>query len=401
MPNEPIQVVPPPAPRRRELRDYTNVTPVRRTHVDIPFLLLTLLLLAIGVMMVLSASFARAYSTMGNATYYFVRQLLFGLGGVVLMWLISRIPVSFFRTMSWPALLGSIALLALVLVIGSDNDEDGVRRWIYIGSITFQPSEVAKLGLVMFFAMLIAKYGDKMKDFVHGVLPFGVVLGIIAFLLYKEPHLSATVIMLTVGAVMMFVGGTRIWYFLAGFVVVFFAGKYLIEHMAYAANRIAVWKDPFGSGDAGWQIVQSLYAIGSGGFLGLGLGQSRQKYSYLPAEHNDYIFAVVCEELGLVGALLILLLFALLIIRGYQLAMHARDRYSSMLITGIVTQLAVQVFLNVAVVTNFIPCTGISLPFFSYGGTALLMQMAEMGIILSVSREIPVIKPGTGTLTLQ
>ncbi|MDO4750302.1 MAG: FtsW/RodA/SpoVE family cell cycle protein, partial [Eubacteriales bacterium] len=247
-----------------------------------------------------------------------------------------------------------------------------------------------KIAVILFFASLICKNGSRMRTFRHGILPFAVVLGIIVGLLVFEPHLSASVIILGVGAVMLFLGGVRLYWFVGGGILLSLAAFILIRFFPYASSRITTWQDPFSDMQgAGWQIVQSLYAIGSGGLLGLGLGQSRQKYLYLPEEHNDFIFSVVCEELGFIGAMLILALFALLIIRGYWLAMHSRDRYSFLVGCGITTLLAIQVILNVAVCTNFIPATGISLPLFSYGGTALLIQMAEMGIVLSLSREIP------------
>ena len=191
----------------------------------------------------------------------------------------------------------------------------------------------------------------------------------------------------------MFVGGVKKGWFIAGIIVVGVLGWLIITKVGYSSTRIATWRDPFSdTTGTGWQIIQSLYSIGSGGFLGLGLGNSRQKYLYLPEEHNDFIFAVVCEELGWVGAVIIIILFMLLIIRGYWLAMHARDRFGTLVIVGITTLLALQVFFNIAVVTNFIPTTGISLPFFSYGGTALVMQLAEMGMILSVARQNPVME---------
>jgi cell division protein FtsW len=209
-------------------------------------------------------------------------------------------------------------------------------------------------------------------------------------LLVLEPHFSASIIIIAIGAVMMFVGGARLYWFVGGAVVVAAVGAVLSAFFPYASTRITTWLNPFENPTGeGWQIIQSLYAVGSGGLMGLGLGQSRQKYLYLPEEHNDFIFSVVCEELGFIGAVLILCLFALLIVRGYWIAMHCRDRYSFLVCTGITTLLAIQVILNVAVCTNLVPCTGISLPFFSYGGTALLIQMAEMGIILSASRDIP------------
>jgi cell division protein FtsW len=226
-----------------------------------------------------------------------------------------------------------------------------------------------------------------MATFRYGVLPFAGILVVIVALLVLEPHLSCIIIIGCVGAVMMFIGGTRIRWFVLLIAVAAVFGMIYLQVKGYASDRISAWRDPFADAtDTSYQIVQSLYAIGSGGLLGLGLGRSRQKYLYLPEEHNDYIFAIVCEELGFVGAVLILLLFALLIIRGYWIAIHARDRFGSLIVAGITTLLALQVFFNIGVVSNFLPATGISLPFFSYGGTALLMQLAEMGIVLNVSR---------------
>ena len=229
-----------------------------------------------------------------------------------------------------------------------------------------------------------------MRTFRYGIAPFAAVLLLIVGLLVLEPHFSAAIIILAIGAAMLFLGGARLYWFVGGTVLLGGALAVVMTFFPYASNRIASWLDPFSNTQGvGYQIIQSLYAIGSGGLFGLGLGHGRQKYLYLPEEHNDFIFAVVCEELGFVGACAILLLFALLIVRGYYLAMHMRDRFSFLVTAGITTLLAMQVILNVAVVTNLLPCTGISLPFFSYGGTALLIQMAEMGIILSASREIP------------
>lgn len=366
-----------------------------RGPVDVPFTVLTLLLLTIGVVMVLSASYARAYydienETGGNAAYYFVRQLLFALCGVGVMFFCSRLPMSFYRKISVPILITAVGFLALVLIPGIGTKVNGARRWINLGFTTFQPSEIAKIGVILCFSAMICQRKNEMQDIKKGLLPFALILVGIAALLVMEPHFSATIIILAIGLVMLFVGGAKLSWFLIGggtavglLTVAFFT-------VDYVRSRVMSWLDPFAdpSGD-GWQVVQSLYSIGSGGVLGLGLGNSRQKYLYLPEEHNDFIFSVVCEELGFIGAVLILCLFAMLILRGYWLSVHARDRYSFLVGTGITTLLALQVILNVAVCTNSLPCTGISLPFFSYGGTALLLQMAEMGIILSLSRDIP------------
>ena len=234
----------------------------------------------------------------------------------------------------------------------------------------------------------MSTYREKMQTFRYGVVPFALILLVICGLVALEKHFSCILILLTIGASMMFLGGTDLkWFGYGAIAVGVFAFLYL-KFMGYASARVTAWRDPDSdpAGD-GYQILQSLYAIGSGGLMGLGLGRSRQKYLYLPEEHNDYIFPILCEELGFVGAMVVLVLFMLLIIRGYWIAMHARDRFGALMAAGLTTHLALQVFLNIGVVTNFLPATGISLPFFSYGGTALLIQLFEVGLILSVSRQ--------------
>lgn len=353
---------------------------------DLPFFLLTMLLVVVGLIMLFSASYARAFREEGNSVYYLMRQGIFAAAGLVFLLFVSTWDYQLWRPMSMILLVLSVGLLVAVLFIGV-GEEVGATRWIQVGSFTFQPSEVAKFAVVVTFATLIAGFKEKMQTFKYGVLPFGLILGCIALLLLEQPHLSATVIICGVGAAMMFQGGTRIRWFVLLAVVAVAAFIYLTSS-GYTARRLAAWKDPWSDPSySGYQIVQSLYAIGSGGLFGLGFGKSRQKYLYLPEEHNDYIFPIVCEELGFVGATLIILLFALLIIRGYWIALHAKDRFGSLLAGGFTTLLAIQVFLNIGVVTNFLPSTGISLPFFSYGGTALLIQLVEMGVILSVSRD--------------
>lgn len=366
-------------------------TRVRRGSMDLPFAALTLLLLTIGVVMVLSASYARAYyseATGHNAAYYFMRQLGFALAGVGAMYALSLFPMQFYRRVSFLVIAAAVGLLALVPVIGVSQGD--AKRWISLGFTTFQPSEIAKIGIILYFAALICKFKGRMRTVRYGILPFAGVLLLVVALLVMEPHFSAAIIIIAIGAVMLFLGGVRLYWFVGALIAALAALGVVMTFFPYASSRITTWLDPFANtSGSGYQIVQSLYAIGSGGLFGLGLGQGRQKYLYLPEEHNDFIFPVVCEELGFVGAIAILLLFALLVIRGYWLAMHMRDRYSFLVTAGITTLLAIQVVLNVAVVTNLVPCTGISLPFFSYGGTALLIQLAEMGIVLSASRDIP------------
>ena len=363
-----------------------------RSRMDMSFLLLVLLLLVMGVVMVLSASFARAYYdpgkvTGGNAAYYFIRQLIFACLGFGLMLLASRVPMPLYRRCAFPFLALTLLLLALVPLIGVKAN--GSRRWLGVGGLTLQPSELAKLAVILSFSALTVHFRGRMRSFRFGILPFAAILGGIVGLLILEPHFSASIIILALGAAMLFLGGVSIGWFLAAFGLAGGGLVVLLTLFPYASSRLNTWRDPFSSSsDEGYQIVQSLYSIGSGGLSGLGLGGSRQKFLYLPEEHNDFIFSVLCEELGFIGSALVLLLFALLILRGYWIALHCRDRFAFLVCSGVTTLLAIQVFLNVAVVTNLMPCTGISLPFFSYGGTALLIQLGEMGIVLSASRDI-------------
>ena len=373
--------------RDRDLENYHEGERVSAGTIDMPFLILTLVILCVGVITVLTASFARAYIEDGKPAYYFIRQTAFALMGIVFMMVASRIPTVAYRRLSMWAIIAAVALLALVPFIGTVRG--GARRWIDLGFTTFQPSELAKAAVVMSFASMMCQDKNSVKT-IRGLIPYAGILLIVVGLLLVEPHLSASVIIICVGAIMLFVGGMDTKWFVIGGVAVAVAGVLLIGVMGYAQDRITAWLDPFSDPlDKGYQTVQSLLSIGSGGLLGLGLGRGRQKYLYLPEEHNDFIFSVYCEELGFIGAVLILILFAMLILRGYWIALHAKDKYGSYIATGITSLLAIQVFFNVAVVTNLVPCTGISLPFFSYGGTALLVQLAEMGMILSVSREMP------------
>ena len=374
------------------LADFSDIHKAsKRGSFDISFFLLVMLLLFIGVVMVLSSSYARAYYdpgdvTGGNAAYYFVRQLLFSLLGTAVMLFASRLPMSFYRRYAVHFLVFSIVLLMLVPFIGVKAN--GSRRWLGVGGLTLQPSELAKLAVILSFSVLICRMKSRMGTFRYGILPFAAILGVIVGLLVLEPHFSASVIILAIGAIMLFLGGVGIGWFAAAFAAAGSGLFVLLTIFPYASSRINTWRDPFASSsDEGYQIVQSLYSIGSGGLSGLGLGGSRQKFLYLPEEHNDFIFSVVCEELGFIGAACILILFSMLVLRGYHIALRSHDRFSFLVCAGLTSLLAIQVFLNVAVVTNLIPCTGISLPFFSYGGTALVIQLGEMGIILSASRE--------------
>ena len=364
----------------------------RRRHpagdtVDYPFLILVLLLLAVGLVMLYSASSAQSQYDTGYAisTRYLQKQGVCAIVGLGAMYAFSRIPVGLWHRLAWPMYGASIVLLLLVLAAG--QEVNGARRWITIAGIQFQPSEVAKFTMIVLFARLTRRFGPDAKKFRFGVLGFGTALLGILVPLALEKHLSAILLMGMVAVVMMYVAGTNPKWLLAGaaaaavFVIVY------IRFMGYAGERVTAWLHPEADpGDTGYQILQSLYDIGSGGVFGLGFGKSRQKYLYLPFQYNDYIFAICCEELGLLGALAIIALFAAMIFRGYWIALHGADRFSTVLASGLVTLIAVQTLLNLCVVTNLLPSTGIALPFFSYGGTALAVNLGEMGIVLQISR---------------
>ena len=357
-------------------------------RVDYTFLTLILLLLGVGLAMLYSASSAQSMYDTGYeiSTKYLQKQAVCAILGLIAMYFFSRIPADAWYRLAWPGYWVSIVLLLSVLVIG--QEVNGAKRWVSIGGIQFQPSEVAKFTMILVFARLTREYGPDAKKFRYGVFGFGITLLGILVPLALEKHLSAIMLMGMVAVVMMFVAGTSPKWLLAGagaaalFVLVY------ITFMGYAGDRVTAWLDPNSDpGDTGYQILQSLYAIGSGGLFGLGFGRSRQKYLYLPFQYNDYIFAIVCEELGLVGAGLIVILFLVTILRGYWIALNASTRFSTVLAAGLTTLIAVQTVLNLCVVTNLLPSTGIALPFFSYGGTALAVNLGEMGVILNISRE--------------
>ncbi len=356
-------------------------------HVDYPFLLLVLLLLAVGLAVLYSASYAQSQYDTGyeRSTRYLQKQAVCAAIGLAAMYFFSRLPAALWYRLAWPLYGASIVLLLSVLAVG--EEVNGARRWINLAGLQFQPSEIAKFTLIVLFARLTRSFGQEARSFRRGVLGFGMALMGILVPLALEKHLSAIMLMGMVAVVMMFVAGTRVRWLLAGAGAAALFVLLYISVMGYAGDRVTAWLHPEQDpGDTGYQILQSLYAIGSGGLFGLGYGKSRQKYLYLPFQYNDYIFAICCEELGLVGALAIVALFAAAIIRGYWIALHARDRFSTVLAAGLTTLIAVQTVLNLCVVTNLLPSTGIALPFFSYGGTALAVNLGEMGIVLSISR---------------
>ena len=356
-------------------------------RIDVTFLILLLVLLAVGLGMLYSASSAQSQYDTGYtiSTRYLQKQAACALVGLGALLVLSKIPTEFWYRMAWPLYGVSILLLLMVLLFG--QSVNGAKRWISIAGLQFQPSEIAKFTMILGLSRLTRDYGSDARKFRYGVLGFGGALLGILVPLALEKHLSAIMLMGMVAVVMMFVAGTHPKWLLAGFAAAVAFVLVYISFMGYAGDRVTAWLHPEADpSDTGYQILQSLYAIGSGGVLGLGLGRSRQKYLYLPFQYNDYIFAIICEEVGLFGALLIILLFIALILQGYRIALQATDRFSTVLAAGLITLICVQTVLNLCVVTNLLPSTGIALPFFSYGGTALAVNLGEMGILLGISR---------------
>ncbi len=387
--------------RERKLRQQALEEESRelaKGPIDLPFCLLVLLLMAIGLVMLLSASFPSAYYNNDNPTYFFVRQGVFAVMGVAAMLFIGKINYQRFRGAAKMLLYVSIFMLILVIIPHNPmaRTVKGATRWLGVGDLfSFQPSEIAKMAIVIYFSDSISRKKDLMRSFRYGILPYAMILIVVAGLVLLEPHLSGALLILGVGAALMLVGGIN-WGWVLGAIGAAGGLMYFVLFViGYNTSRITYWLKPWedARGD-GYQLWQSLITIGSGGLLGVGLGKSRQKFLFLPEEHNDFIFAIICEELGLIGAAIIMLLFAALILRGYWIALHARDRFGSLLAVGVTTLIAMQTFLNIGVVTGLLPTTGISLPFFSYGGTALTIQLAEMGVVLSVSRQMRPTKAG-------
>lgn len=368
-----------------------------RGKMDMVFFAMVMLLLTVGLVMLFSASYAFAYYNYGDSYKFILRQAEFAVVGVVAMVLISFVDYHWLAKFHIPWLLyiASVGMLGMVLAMPPMQEGFNYKRWIYFGGFSFQPSEVAKFAVILLFAYLISKNYKKMKSFLYGIIFFMGLLAVVCGLLVLEPHLSATILVFAIGVILMVVGGIKLSHLglvsLAGVGVL--ATVVITGVVNYAGDRIKYWLDPWAdaTGD-GYQTIQSLYAIGSGGLWGRGLGNSRQKYLWVPEPHNDFIFSIVCEELGLIGALCIVIGFALLVWRGVSIAMRAPDRFGSLLTMGIIFQIGLQAALNILVVTNTIPNTGISLPFFSYGGTSLLMLLCQMGVILSVSRSSTVRK---------
>jgi len=351
---------------------------------DLPMLIAVILLLIVGLMMLLSAGHAASLSKTGDSYFFIRRQLLWAAIGVAGMIAVSMIPSKIYTPLIPLFYVGCTFLLVLVLIISKDQE----KRWIYIGSYQFQPSEFAKLAVILALAQYIKKNKNEMKTFVKGFLIPCLIFGIPAFLVLIETHLSGAILIFGVGFIMLLIGGSNRLYCGIAALLGILAIVIAVLNVNYMMERVLVWLDPtrdlLGSGH---QPYQSLLTIGSGGLFGLGYGKSRQKYLFLPEPQNDCIFSITAEEIGFIGVVLIIILFAFMIWRGIYISLKANNMFSSLMSMGIITRVALQTVLNLCVVTNSIPTTGISLPFFSYGGTALLVLLLEMGLVLRVSRD--------------
>ena len=345
------------------------------------------LLVVVGLLMMFSASYANAYFYKGSGSYYIERQAIFAVFGFVAMLIISFIPYTILHRFAWLFFLASWVLLFLTLFMEPIN---GARRWIIIAnSFTLQPSELVKFAVILLFAHLIARQPDKLDQFNLGFFRFALILASIALVTLNQTHVSGTILIFGIGAIVMFAGGVRLRYFLYGGAMAIPILTFLIftvEKFKYALQRVLTNVNGGEASVDAYQINQSLIAIGSGGLFGLGLGNSRQKQMYVPEAQNDFVFSIIVEELGFIGALLIILLFVLFVVRGVRISLNAKDKFGALLAAGIVGQVALQSALNMAVVTALVPNTGISLPFFSQGGTSLFILLCEMGVLLSVAR---------------
>lgn len=385
MPNNNEQIVVMPS-KWKSFKDTYFLT----GSIDIPFLGLTIALLTIGLIMLFSASYPYAYYYKDSSYYYFIRQIVFAVAGLVAMLLMSKINYKILKAIYKPVFVVTIALLVIVLF--HHTNVQNFKRWIPLGPVSIQPSDLAKFTIILTLAVYISKYYKKMKTMKYGILiPVGII-AIFCGLIYLEHHLSCTILMFFIGACLMFAGGSDWKLFAFGLAVIVLLGFLVVSFPTlienYAGKRIVAWLDKdYDPLNGRWQTNNSLYAIGSGGFFGVGLGNSKQKYLYVSEPQNDFIFSIVCEELGFLGAAIIIALFAALVIRGLIIASRCKDKFGSFLIIGVVAQIGLQVVLNILVVTDTLPNTGFALPFFSYGGTAIFMLLFEIGVVLSVSRK--------------
>jgi len=372
---------------KQKTTEEQNSSVIRKPPVDYSLVVIIAMLLCFGLVMVFSASSANAHYMYGDALYFFKRQLIWAVAGLFVMWLVSRFPYK--KIYQFANLIFVISIIAILLVPIIGIEVNGAKRWLGFGSFSFQPSEFVKLTLILFIAKSITVYPERVQKLGNGYLRYMAIIIIISGLVLLQPHMSGAIVIAAGGVAVLFAAGFKLRYFVTTFMCAVPALWGLAVMSPYRFKRITSFLDPFADklGES-WQIVQSLYAIGSGGLFGLGLGQSRQKFLYIPEPQNDFIYAIICEELGFVGAIFVMFMFMLLIWKGIMIAKKAPDEFSSLVATGITALIAVQVLMNIAVVTSMMPVTGVPLPFFSYGGTSLMILLMEMGILLNISRHI-------------
>ncbi len=358
------------------------------SNMDFPLFIITLILILIGLIMIMSASGVRAYNLYGNAHYFFTRQLTFALVGLLIMIIASMIDYNiYFRNSKIIIALGFL-LLILVLLPGIGKTTGGATRWIYLGFFNFQPSEAIKIAIIIYISSYISRKSGKIQDFKKGILPVFIVISLSAFLIMQQPDMGTAVNIIGFSFIILLVGGMRIKHLFGLSIPGLLIMGYYISSAPYRLSRVQTflnpWKDPRGTG---YHIIQSLLALGSGGLTGVGPGNSRQKFLYLPEPGTDFIFAILGEEFGLIGGGLVIILFGLFAYRGVLIALNAKDLFGSLLAVGITSMIIIQVLINIGAVTSLLPVTGITLPFISYGGSSLLISLYSVGILLNISRQ--------------
>ena len=376
-----------------------NMIKTKKSQVDFVLIIIIIILLSFGIVMILSASAPSALAETGDSYTYVTKQIIFAVVGLVIMWIASNVDYRIFKKIYWPIYWISVGVLFLVLIPNLGIEVGGARRWIDLKFTQFQPSEITKVGMIVFYAGYLTDHKEKLRSFTKGFLkPLMFILPPVAIALLIQNHLSVGLVMSAITFIMMLMAGCRLIYFIVCGGIVGGGGiAALAIYLSSAGesagdanfrlgrilNYMDPWQDPTGTG---WQTIQSLYAIGSGGLFGVGLGESKQKYLYVSEPQNDFIFSILAEELGFIGCVIVIILFALFIWRGIIIAMKAPDMFGSLLATGITSLVMIQVAINIGVVTNTIPNTGMSLPFFSAGGTALIILLGMCGILLNISR---------------
>ena len=377
-----------------ETRKRWNIRWIK-ADMDKPFLIIVFTLLILGIIMMFSASYAWGLYEYGDGYYYAKKQIIAAVIGIVVMYFVTHMDYHMYQNTRLAYFFFAFAWILNLFTAAKGREVAGARRWITIG-IEFQPSELLKVAIIIIFAYIISmNYSKFVKKWTYGIVPFAIIIVLCSIVLVLQRHMSGVLIVGMIGISLMFVGGVprkNFWAFVgicAGAGVLFLLLKSITEgNLGYISDRIQSWRDP--SSDirgSTYQTWQSLLAIGSGGVFGLGFGESKQKFLYLSESQNDFVFSIICEELGLIGAIIVMLLFALFVFRGFYIAANSPDKFGMILTSGVTIQIGLQALLNIAVATNSFPNTGISLPFFSYGGTALMIQLIEMGIVLSVSRQ--------------